>query len=173
MKVQLIKISNRIEPYFKNFPPLSQKSKHWLVKYLPIISLIVGILYGLYALSYWNVGHSSIINGLSYAPGGLAIMPINNLNFFYYVSFIFLLLDTIIYLVGFFQLKKKSDNSWLLMFLGILVYVIYAIFNLFSSFDGGIGKFIIALIFTVIGLYFLYQIKPFYIMKLKVKKVKK
>jgi len=172
MKIGLMKISSKIEPYFKNLPPLSQKTKEWLVQYLPIISLIVGILYGLYAISFWNEGHSSIIHGISYIPGGLVIKPINQLNFFYYTSFILLLIDTVIFLAGFSRLKKKTDNDWLLIFFGILIYVLYALFNLFSSYDGGIGKFIIALIFSAFGLYFLYQIKPFYTMKLKARKIK-
>ena len=82
MKIKLLKISKALEPFFKNLPPFTDKTKKWLYKYLPIIALIVGILYGLSALSFWETGHMSIIGSTTYTQNGLSINPVYNLNIF-------------------------------------------------------------------------------------------
>jgi hypothetical protein len=173
MKIKLLKISKNLEPFFKNLPPFSHKTKNWFYRYLSIVALIVGILFGLYALSFWQTGHTSIIGpNTTYTQSGLPINPIYNLNIFYYINFILLLVNTVIFIVAYFSLRSKTDNGWLTVFSGLLVYVLYGVFALFSPIDGGLGAFIMTLIFCFIGFYILYQIKPLYTVKLKAKKVK-
>lgn len=60
--------------------------------------------------------------------------------------------------------KERKKSGWNLLFLALLVNVVYGLVVTFTDY-GGPSNFISVLISTVIGMYFLFQIREAYVAK--------
>jgi hypothetical protein len=162
------KSAKMLEPIFKAVPPLPKNVNDWFAKAWPIIALIIGVLQLLAAWSLWHVGHlvnavvnyTNALNNL-YGTG----VSVNHLGFFYWLSLIFLIVDGIIFIVAFTGLRARRKRGWDMLFLGAIVNVLYGLFTAFDSGYGGPGRFILTLIGSAIGFYFLYQVRSYYTAK--------
>ena len=128
--------------FLKKAPQLPKSAKDWIVKALPWIALIFGLLavpgiiagLGLTAFSapFWVLTH-----GRSYV---------------WLVAFVIGTIQTIMELVAVPHLFKKAKKGWMLLFWASLLGLVGAVVSV------ALGS----LVFTLLGLYFLYQIKASY-----------
>lgn len=158
-------IENALAPLFKQLPPLPVKAKQMLVKYWPIIAIVLGVMQLVAVLSLWRLGHAasnlvSYANQLSIATGGSPVTP--DLGFFYWLSLAVLFLDGVLLLMAYAPLKAHKKSGWDLLFLASLVNVAYGLLLMFDPYYGGFMNFLSSLVGSLIGWYFLFQIRELY-----------
>lgn len=139
---------------------IPENGKKAIVQYLPIISLVFGIISLLAALGLWNATRR--VNDLYYNLNNLGISTgLHHYNFLYYTALVALVVQAIIMLVAYKPLKDKLKKGWDLLLLGVVLSLVFGILYL-STDTGGIGDFIGTIIGTIVGLYILAQIRSHY-----------
>ncbi len=152
------------EIFVKNAPKLPEGGKKWLVKYLPWITLILGILSLLAAINTWRWANASVqlidaANQLAQTYG--IDTDLNRLTVWIWISLIILTIQALLYIFAFSPLKNLKKSGWNLVFYVALINIIYAVVLLFSDY-GGVGSFIFSMIGSAVGLYLLFQIRSHY-----------
>jgi hypothetical protein len=154
------------ELFVKGAPALPEGGKKWLVKYLPWINLVLGLLtlYTVYVLWHWAHTANSLIdyaNSLSQAYGGDKIANVDRLDTFVWLGLIVLAIEAVIYLLAFPATRDRKKSGWDLMFYALLINLVYGVIVVFTDY-GGIGSLIGTIIGSGIGLYLLFQIRASY-----------
>lgn len=151
--------------FVKNAPKLSQNAKDWIVKYLPWINLILGILALWAAWALWHTAHYvnklvDYANSLSRAYGGGTVVA-NRLTLVVWLSIIVLAIEAILYIAAYQGTRDRKKAGWNLLFYAALVNIVYGVLVMFTSY-GGVGNLLGSLIGSAIGLYLLFQIRSAY-----------
>jgi hypothetical protein len=151
--------------FVKQAPELPDNGKKALVKYLPWINLILGLLtlYTVYVLWHWAHLANNLINyanSLSAAYGGPQVAN-SRMTFGIWLGLIVLAAEALLYIAAFPATRDRKKSGWDLMFYALLVNVVYGVVILFTNY-GGIGSLIGTLIGSAIGLYLLFQIRGSY-----------
>lgn len=160
-------LEKQIEGWFKNAPPLPRNAKDTLVKILPWLALIFGILQIIVAVTLFQAARTTSVlidyaNELSRTYGGQSVGLSSMDKTIIYLGIIILVVDAVIALMAYPHLVKRARRGWDLLFLGAVINVVYAVVSLFM--DGrGIGSFIFSLLWSAIGFYLLFQIKASYV----------
>ncbi len=154
------------EVFVKSAPALPAGAVKWIVKYIPWINLVLGLLtlYSVYVIWHWAHFANSLINyanSVSAAYGGTQIAT-NRLSFGIWIGLFVLAVEAILYIAAFPSTRAHKKSGWDLLFYALLVNVVYGVVMLFTAY-GGIGTLISTLIGTAIGLYFLFQIRASYL----------
>lgn len=153
------KIDNKLEQYFKGLPALSDSSKEVLATAWAWIALVFGVLQLLAALGLWNLIRTAERAGFfsNYYvdfPGALTSTDKTMI----YVGIIILVVDAVILLMAYPELKQRARRGWNLLFLAALLNVAYSVVTLFIS-QRGVGSFVLGLLSSAVGFYLLYQVK--------------
>ena len=128
-----------------------------LVQFLPFISLVAGLLmvwsaWGLYQIyttfsdfiaysSYYTVDRSGL---------GMSV----------WLSIAMLVATAVLYFMAFPGLQAHKKSAWKLLVFAEVIYVGYGVLRLITA--GDMGTLISTLITAVIGLYLLFQVRPYY-----------
>jgi hypothetical protein len=153
--------------FVKNAPfQLPAAAKKWIVQYLPYINLLLGFLSLLAAwtLYRWATVADNLVNyanELNRAFGGDAVAPVERLTAIVWLSIIVIAIEGVLYVLAFSPTKARKKSGWDLLFLALLVNVVYGVVVTFTDY-GGPSNLLSTLISTVIGLYFLFQIRDAY-----------
>lgn len=159
-------LEDKLGNLYKSAPKLPENGRKGLVKYMPWISLAVGIVSLWAAWAIWSWVH--LATGLlNYANNlnmmyGAAPMYANQWSVMLWVGLLTLVAQAALYLLAFPALQAKKKMGWDLLFYGGLVNVVYGVAVFFTSY-GGLGGLIGSLIGSAIGFYFLYQIRSYYV----------
>jgi hypothetical protein len=151
--------------YTENTPKLPKNFTGPLVEYLPWINLFIGVLTLLAAFSLWGAATvtSSIIdygNRLGAAAG--VSTATNKLDAIVWIGLIVLFIEAGLFIASFNPTKSKKKSGWDLLFYAAMVNLLYGIIIAFSSL-GGIFSLVLSIIGTAIGLYFLFQIRSYFV----------
>lgn len=151
---------------FKSLPALPAEWKEFLVKIVPWLALIGGIvqLGAAWSLYTWASSANSFINytnELSRAMGGETVA--SGFSVFVYASLIILAIEAVLMLVAVPKLLNRQKSGWDLLFLAGLVSLLYAVVSLFMDYRGGFGGLFGALVSSAIGFYILFQIREKYL----------
>lgn len=163
----MYKLEKSMEDLFVKKAPfqLPENAKKMIVEWSPWINLVLG-LFALWAAKWlWDIGHNPVINylnDLSRAFGGTeAVTP--TLGLFYWLAVLALVVEAVLMLISVPGLKARSKSrGWNLAFYGAIFNLVYGVLYMFTSYGGGVGRFISTLIGSVIGFYFLFQIRSYY-----------
>lgn len=155
-------VETKIEPLFKGAPSLSDASRNTLVGIWPVLALVFGVIQLFAAAGLWNLIEAAERIGLfksyyAYAP----TLVSESDKTMIYIAIVILLVDALILLMAYPNLKKRQRHGWNLLFLGMLLNVGYAVTNLFIS-TRGFSSFLLSMTGSIVGLYLLYQIKGKY-----------
>ncbi|HVV66621.1 MAG TPA: hypothetical protein VHB72_00925 [Candidatus Saccharimonadales bacterium] len=156
-------------------PPLSNNAKRALVRYLPWINLILGILtlYAVYILWHWAHLVNNFVdytNSLS-APYGSPVIANNRLTFGIWFGMIVLAIEAVLYLAAFPATRNRKRTGWELMFYALLLNFVYGVAILFTDY-GSLGNLIWSVIGSIAGLYLLFQVRASYTHKTKARSTK-
>ena len=151
---------------FKSAPKLPENAKKVIVQWLPYINLILGVLslwaaYGLWKWAHWASEWTDAANNLSRAFGGTEVVSTSRMSVVVWLALIVIAVEGVLYIMAFPGTKALKKSGWNLMFYALIVNAVYGVVNLFYSY-GGVGSFLGYVIGTVIGLYFLFQIRDMY-----------
>lgn len=157
--------------FVKSAPALPKGFKDFLVKIVPWLSLIVGVLSLLSVLSIyrWATRTSDLVdyaNDLSRAYGGGDVVT-NGWTAMLFVSLAVLAITAILYILAFSPLKNLKKQGWDYLFYALILNLVYGIVIAFTNY-GTFGNIIWSLIGSAIGAYFLFQLRAYYIGKEKV-----
>jgi len=160
-------LEDKLVPAFtKNAPvQLPENVKKFIVKYLPIVNLVLGIFSLFAALSLWSWANTTTriidnVNTISAIYGGNEVTP-NRLSLLIWVSLIVLAVTAVLYIAAYPGTKAKKKSGWNLLFYAALLNLAYGVVNAFTDY-GSVMGLIGTLIGTLIGLFFLFQIRSYY-----------
>lgn len=162
----LKQLESTIGGLFKGAPSLPESSKKSLVGAWPWIALIFGVLQLLAALGLWNLVRyveriSEVGSTLSLYYTGQSVGLSSFDKTVVYFAIAVLVVDAVILLKAYPELKKRTSRGWDLLFLGAFINAVYAVVSLFID-DRGVGSFIFSVIGSAIGFYLLFQVKDKY-----------
>jgi hypothetical protein len=159
-------IEKSLANVFKDAPALPKSTKQTIADFWPWVALVLGVLQLAAAWSLWRLydrvqplvdlanTYASYFTGTSVGYSTFDKIVI-------FAAIATLVVEGLIMLMAFSPLQKKLKRGWDLLFLAALVNVVYSVVTIFI--DGrGVGTFIMSLIGTAIGFYFLFQIRDLY-----------
>lgn len=158
-------LEDKLGDLYKSAPNLPENGRKGLVNFMPWLSLAVGLLSLFAAWGIWNSVHVAD-NLINYANNinaiyGAGPVVTNQWSVMLWVGLLTLLAEAVLYLLAFPALKAHKKMGWDLLFYGGLVNVVYGVAVFFTSY-GGFGGLVGSLLGSVIGFYFLYQIRSYY-----------
>ena len=164
LKRQLSRLENYLyDSIYCNFSQLPEYLEKPLLKYLPAISIILGLLCLLSCYDLWHTAHS--VNALiSYANAnagfyGVPRMSVDHhMGFGFYLAVVILLFEAYLFFKASQRVNRRTKAGWDLLFYGFVVNVVYGIVMLFN-FYGGFGTFFERLLFSLVSFYFLFEIR--------------
>lgn len=162
----LKQLEETLKPVFteKALFQLPENAKKWIVEYGPIIGAVLGVLGIIASLSLWSAAHAvnsfvDYSNALSKAYG--TGETVQNLGIFFYLSFVALIITSVISIVAYPGLKAKSKTrGWDLLFLSAIISLVYGVLDAAYSF--AVMSLLSRLVGSAIGLYVLFQIRSYY-----------
>lgn len=160
------------ELFVKKGPALPAGGKKAIVKYLPWVSLIIGILTLLSAFWLWQWAHTAndLINAVnSYnaylQASGVPTGSTSHLTLNIWLGLIVLTIEGLLYFSAYFGTRDRKKSGWNLLFYGLLLNLVYGVIMAFSSYNGGFSNLLGALIGFAIGGWLLFQIRASYLGK--------
>lgn len=153
-------------------PKMPEGGKKFFVQYLPILTLIGGVLTVLAAWSLWQAAHTvsrlaEWANEFSRTYGGETVST-SQMTFWVWLALGFLAVNAVLYFMAYGPLKAHAKRGWDLLFYTALLGVAYSVVTIFV--DGrGFGSFLLGLLGSAIGFWILFQIRPAYVHKTTVK----
>lgn len=155
-------LEKTIEGVFKSAPPLPANAKTSLVTAWPWIALIFGILQLLAAFGLWGIVTTAerVVNTYASIYSGQTLLSGFD-KLVIYLGIAVLVLDAVILLKAYPELKKQTRKGWDLLFLGSLVNLAYALVSLFIN-QRGVGSFLFSLLGSAVGFYLLFQVRDRY-----------
>ena len=160
------KLEKQLGDLFKDLPALPKNVKETLVAIWPWVALVLGVLQLAAAWQLWRLfdraqPYLDLANQYSQYFTGESIGYSSFEKTMIYVAIAMLVVQGVIMLMAFGPLKNRLKRGWDLMFLSALVSVAYAVVTIFID-ARGFGSFVMSLVFTAVGLYFLFQLKDMY-----------
>lgn len=119
--------------------------KDFLVKLAPIVSLILGVLAALGALTVFGIG--SLLSPFALLGGGAAVLGSA------FIGAGFLAVIAVLYLMAYSGLKTHSMNGWKMLFYVQVLYLVNGLLGL---------NILNTLVSALISFYFLFQIREYY-----------
>jgi hypothetical protein len=163
---QVEKAEKSLSGLFKDLPPLSAAGKENIVKVMPWIALIFGVLQVLAGYWVWRLANAADrIADLVNTYSAYYTVPAVHISAFdrtvIYLGAAVLLVSGVIGIMAYKPLTARQRRGWDLMFLAALVNLVYAVLAIFIN-GRGFGSFIMSLLGTAVGFYLLFQIKASY-----------
>jgi hypothetical protein len=154
-----------VEDLYKNLPTLPKKFQLLIVKFLPYLISFISIIYLFAVWLLWHSGHSinhidTNLNSIDIYGG--KIIADQKLGISYWLTFTVLLVIITLCLSSIVYLLKRKRMGWTILFYVTIINVFCGLFIMFTVF-GNNYSFIECLIISFVSLYFLYQIKDYYI----------
>ena len=155
-------LETNLEGLFKSAPPLPENAKKTLVDVWPWIALVFGILQLLVAFGLWGIVTTAerVVNTYASIYSGQTLLSATDKTIIF-LAIAVLVVDAVILLKAYPELKKHTRKGWDLLFLGTLVNVVYAVVSLFIN-QRGLGSFLFSLLGSAIGFYLLFQVRSRY-----------
>lgn len=152
--------------FYNTLPQMAEYLEQPLIKCLPYISFILGLLslYSMYDL--WHSAHSvntliTFANDYGKVYGVPKVHLNHHMGPAFWLAMLALLLEAVLFFKAYSGTKARLKSGWDLVYAAFVVNVIYGIILLFSYY-GGIGTLADRLLFSLVCLYFLFEIRDSY-----------
>lgn len=160
----LAKLETKLDEWLNKKAPFQMpaSAKDSLVRYMPWLTLLAGVV--LLWMAYWSWNATLALNRVadylnqwSVAYGtGAAVSPLNSLMV--WVSVILMVVEGVIFFMAYPGLKAKQKKGWNLLFWAALLNVLVGVAQILAV----NGYALISLLSAVVGLYVLFQIRGSY-----------
>lgn len=159
-------IETGLDKMFKVIPSLPEGFRKGLATALPWISLVGGVLT---LIACWYLYQAAVLVGqiYSYADNLYTNLGYSSAatgaSVFIWVSLALLAVQAIMFLVAFPSLQKRKKMGWSLLLWAAFINIVYdVVYSLFGYGSMNFGQLIMYLIGVIIGLYFLFQVRPYF-----------
>jgi lysylphosphatidylglycerol synthetase-like protein (DUF2156 family) len=151
---------------FNNFSQLPDYIENPLIKYLPLISFIFGLLCLLSAYGLWNSAHtaSSLVTyGNQYGAlyGVPRVSTSSNMNLAFWLAIICMVSEAFLFFRAVPTLTKKLKAGWSLAYYALVLNIVYGAVMLFSNYGGSV-TLIERILFSFVSFYFLFEVREVY-----------
>lgn len=146
---EVMKLISQLQDTFKGAPHLPKGLTDVLVKIAPYLAAIGGI--------FSILGGLQMIFGMNTAYEMLATLGIS--NNYRYISGIEQIIVGALGVWSYTYLKAQSMTGWLMMFWSMIIYTVFSIISVFFF---GYATLIGLVIGLLIGMYVLFELKPYY-----------
>lgn len=160
-------LEQRLVDFYISLPQLADYIEEPVFRYLPVITVALGLLalYDSYAL--WHSAHSVnslIIYTNNYGGAyGVPKVPIDShMGLAFWLSLFTLLIEAYLFLKAYPLVKRQLKSGWNLIYYAFVLNVVYGIIMLFSYY-GGLTGLIERVIVSLFCLYFLFEIRDHYL----------
>lgn len=160
-------IETGLDKMFKAIPSLPEGARKGLAKALPWIALVGGILaligcWYVYQAATFVSQFSSYADSL-YNALGYTTAATTGASVFIWVSLGLLVAQALMFLIAFPSLQKGKKSGWNLLLWAAFVNIAYdIIYSLFGYGYMNFGQLIMYLVGALIGLYLLFQVRPYF-----------
>lgn len=160
-------IEKMLDDAFKKVPSLPEEGRKWLATAMPWLALIGGILslwgaWGVLQILTWSSQFTSTYNELQ-AYGYIPATTAGTMSMVGWVGIAVLVAQGVLMLIAFTELRSGRKRGWDLVLCSAFVSIAYAVVNnLFMGYfnlTGLVGN----LIGSAIGLYLLFQVRPYFV----------
>lgn len=154
-----------LDDSFKKLPQLPENARKGLATALPWLTLAGGVLsllgaWYLYQAVTWVDQWAGYANSLYGAAGYTA--PVTGVGAMAWIGLIILVAQAVLFFVAFPALRTFKKSGWNLLLWVALVSVVYSVVvNVLSGYFN-VGQLIFSLLGAAIGLYLLFQVRPYY-----------
>ena len=148
LDTQLKPLLKVLDGYYAKLPALPKGATDFIVKLSPWLAVFGAIFSVLSVLSLYSL--------MTYVGPFAAYAGVGGFSITILLSMVVLLVWALLYLLAFPSLRARKIKGWNLMLYGIFLYILSAIVRL------NVVDIISVLIGSLIGYYFLYQIKSYY-----------
>ena len=157
-------LEEKMAEVFKGVPQLSNSVRKTLGDILPWLALIGGILQVWSAFSLWRLYDQvdEVVDGLNDWARTFGVdTNTHDAGVFFWVSLVMLAVVGVLLLVAFPALRQRQKKGWDLVFLTGVINIVVAFLYLFmdSYYRGGVGSFIMTLVFSAVSFYLLFQVR--------------
>jgi hypothetical protein len=166
VKKLLTNLENSLINFYNSLPQLADYLEQPLIKFLPYLSVILGLLSFYSAYGLWHAAHTA--NSLiTYANSygnlyGVQKVHLNHhMSVAFWLAIVTLVFEGVLFIKAFGATKNRLKSGWDLVYSALVVNVVYGIILMFSYY-GGIGTLGDRLLFSLICLYFLFEIRDAY-----------
>ena len=157
---------HRIRGLYRTVPyhiPLSVSQ--FMAVYMWVFAIAAGIIQLLFALAFLDAGHkaeeaaqaTTYLSRVYGAPAAVATP-----DFFFYATVVAMCFVGILILVAVPGLQKRNRSGWDILFYASLFHVIYGVCRIFSEIDGGLLHGLVAFMFSIAGIFILFEILPYF-----------
>lgn len=140
--------------------------RQFIAAYAWIFASAAGVIQLLFALAFLDAGHradeaAQATTYLSRIYGAPA--AVSSPDFFFYATVIAMCFVGVLILLAAPGLRRHNrQRGWNILFSALLFHLIYGICRTFSEIDGGVLHGIVALIFSVAGIFVLFEVLPYF-----------
>lgn len=163
----LNKLETKLDDLLRRRAPvqLPEKSRKALVEYLPWVNLLLGLLTLWAAWQLWRWAHVArdaiaYLDSLSRQLGGSPVTA-PRLTAAVWLGMVVLVVEGLMLVAAYPATRDRQKRGWDLLFWAALVNIVYGLVISFSSYVGS-GRLIWSLLTSLVGLYFLFQVREYY-----------
>lgn len=155
-------LERSLNDVFKKAPQLPEEGRKGLATALPWLALIGGVLS---LIGAWNIYRLATIadqylSGIYSAFGYTS--PIVGVTATAWIGIVVLVAQAVLLLVAFPALRSGKKSGWNMLLWADLALLVYSVVtDLFGGYVN-IGGFIMYLLSTAVGLYLLFQVRPYF-----------
>jgi hypothetical protein len=158
---QLDQLETKLDEVLRKKAPiqLPAEARTWIARNAWWLVLIGGLCLLWSALVLWQAGHTIDRFAEMYGSYYIGMPYVHKLGLPYYLSLLSMAGSGVLMLVATTSLKDMRRSGWKNLWYALLLNVLAAVFLLFTHYGGGFAGFLGTLVGTVVGGYFLFQIR--------------
>ncbi len=167
-------LEKNMSSWFKSAPTLSKGVKKQLVEAAPWAVVVIGALQMYAAWGLWEILHrlerlnhyGSSLNRIYTQQTLSGYMLSGSDRLALYLGVVVLVVDGVIFIKSYSELKKHSRRGWELAFVALLINAAYAVLSLFFYhrliIDHNFDSFLFSFVWITAGFYLLFQVRDMY-----------
>lgn len=147
-----------LDDAFKSLPQLPENARKGLAAALPWLALLGAVFAFIGAAHLYNIVTTVnyAFSGFGYLPGVAGVLATT------WIGVALLLAEGVLFLVAFPDLRTFRKKGWSLLLWAMLISAFYGVvMNLFNG-SVDLSQLIVSLLGAAIGLYFLFQVRPYF-----------
>ena len=152
------------ELFVHNAPRLPYTTRKALVAWMPIVSVVLGVLSLLSALGLWRWAHATekmvgVCN--NYSVSGCGNLVASRFTVWMWAGLVLIITQGLLYLLAYAGLHNHRRAGWYCLYYAVLLQLIYSLTSLFIGYNR-LFTFVGGLLASYLGFYVVFQVRGLY-----------